>query len=235
MKRQRGRGGRKPGHQPNRNFESTGPDIKIRGSASHVYEKYLQLARDAQSSGDRVLAESYLQHAEHYFRVLRAMQPQAPPPPSYDQQRYDQAYDTDEGEDGIEDGVEGEIEAGEGHGAGGEQPDVFGGEYGGGDGRYPQQQRPEGQRGEGEFRRNRRRRGRFRPGEGGGEDRGYENRPPREEGQRAEGEAQGEAPREPRPPRGPRPPRPERGERPQREEGPVEGFGDALPAFLGND
>jgi hypothetical protein len=46
--------------------------VKIRGTASHVYEKYLQLARDAGSAGDRVMAENYLQHAEHYFRILLA-------------------------------------------------------------------------------------------------------------------------------------------------------------------
>ncbi len=49
---------------------------RIRGSASHVYEKYLQLARDANSSGDRVMAENYLQHAEHYFRIMVAQQAQ---------------------------------------------------------------------------------------------------------------------------------------------------------------
>jgi hypothetical protein len=48
-------------------YESNGPDVKIRGTASHVAEKYLQLARDAQSSGDPVAAENYYQHAEHYF------------------------------------------------------------------------------------------------------------------------------------------------------------------------
>ena len=53
-------------------FELTGPDVKIRGTAAHVYEKYLQLARDAGSAGDRVMAENYLQHAEHYFRILLA-------------------------------------------------------------------------------------------------------------------------------------------------------------------
>jgi len=58
MKRQRGRG-RKPGNPNNRSFESNGPDVKIRGNASHIYEKYLQLARDATSSGDRVMAENY--------------------------------------------------------------------------------------------------------------------------------------------------------------------------------
>src|SRR5262249_6443799 len=47
-------------------------DVKIRGTAAHVYEKYLQLARDASSAGDRVTAENYLQHAEHYYRILMA-------------------------------------------------------------------------------------------------------------------------------------------------------------------
>src|ERR1700710_2799182 len=51
-------------------YESNGPDVKIRGTASHVAEKYLQLARDAQSSGDPVSAENYFQHAEHYFRLI---------------------------------------------------------------------------------------------------------------------------------------------------------------------
>ena len=52
-------------------FESNGPDIKIRGTASHVAEKYVQLARDARSSGDPVAAENYYQHAEHYFRLMK--------------------------------------------------------------------------------------------------------------------------------------------------------------------
>jgi Domain of unknown function (DUF4167) len=92
VKRSR-RGGRRPQHNngggggggnnsgggfnPNRTFDSSGPDVKIRGSASHVYEKYLQLARDSNSSGDRVTAENYLQHAEHYFRIMAAQQAQA--------------------------------------------------------------------------------------------------------------------------------------------------------------
>jgi hypothetical protein len=94
MKRSR-RGGRRPQHtgnggggggngggggggfNPNRTFDSSGPEIKIRGSASHVYEKYLQLARDANSGGDRVMAENYLQHAEHYYRIMAAQQAQA--------------------------------------------------------------------------------------------------------------------------------------------------------------
>ena len=60
------------GFNPNRTYDSSGPEIKIRGSASHVYEKYLQLARDANSGGDRVMAENYLQHAEHYYRIMAA-------------------------------------------------------------------------------------------------------------------------------------------------------------------
>ena len=76
-------GGHRPqGNNYNRSFDSNGPDVKIRGNASHVYEKYLQLARDASSSGDRVMAENYLQHAEHYFRILQSM---GPPPGSQQQ------------------------------------------------------------------------------------------------------------------------------------------------------
>ena len=86
VKRSR-RGGRRPQHNggggggggnggggfnPNRTYDSSGPDVKIRGQASHVYEKYLQLARDANSAGDRVTAENYLQHAEHYYRIMAA-------------------------------------------------------------------------------------------------------------------------------------------------------------------
>jgi hypothetical protein len=55
-----------------RNYESNGPDVKIRGSAQQIAEKYATLARDAMSSGDRVMAENYLQHAEHYNRIIAA-------------------------------------------------------------------------------------------------------------------------------------------------------------------
>ena len=73
-KRMRGRNNRKGPNPLTRTYESNGPDVKIRGTAHHVAEKYLQLARDAQSSGDPVMAESYLQHAEHYFRLIAAAQ-----------------------------------------------------------------------------------------------------------------------------------------------------------------
>lgn len=74
-KRMRGRN--RKSHNPlTRVYESNGPDVKIRGTASHIAEKYQQLARDAQSGGDPVSAENYLQHAEHYFRLIAAAQEQ---------------------------------------------------------------------------------------------------------------------------------------------------------------
>ncbi|MBC7800523.1 MAG: DUF4167 domain-containing protein [Gemmatimonadaceae bacterium] len=95
MKRMRGRNHRPGGggggggpvrHQTgnvplNRNhvFDSSGPDLRIRGTSQQLFEKYLQLGRDATSSGDRVMAESYFQHAEHYFRILNAMNQAAAP------------------------------------------------------------------------------------------------------------------------------------------------------------
>ncbi len=223
MKRQRGRG-RKPGgggggHQPNRTLESTGPDIKVRGSAAHIYEKYMQLSRDAASSGDRVMSESYMQHAEHYYRLLRAMAPQQMP--QFEPRFQDYDFDEEGGGEAEEAGEGGEAVEAE---AGGEQP--YGQRPQGErrqDNRPPRQfreggqqqggQRPEGEPGgdemsaeggEGGFRNNRRRRNRnrYRPegdrGPDGGGDRG---------------------------------PRPEGGG----QEGPSEGFGESVPAFLGGD
>lgn len=63
------------GNAPNRVYESAGPDVKVRGTAQTVAEKYHQLGRDAQSSGDNVMAESYYQHAEHYYRIWASNQP----------------------------------------------------------------------------------------------------------------------------------------------------------------
>lgn len=65
-----GNNNRKSQNPLTRSFESTGPDVKVRGTPAHVAEKYISLARDALSSGDRVLAENYLQHAEHYNRII---------------------------------------------------------------------------------------------------------------------------------------------------------------------
>lgn len=69
---------RRQGMNINRALDSNGPDVRIRGTANQIYDKYLALARDASSSGDRVKAENYLQHAEHYFRMIRAIQPAQP-------------------------------------------------------------------------------------------------------------------------------------------------------------
>src|SRR6201990_105507 len=79
-------------------FESNGPDIKIRGTASHIAEKYLQLARDARSSGDPVAAENYYQHAEHYFRMIAAAQEQSRQTQPQQQPRPDEVTSED-GED----------------------------------------------------------------------------------------------------------------------------------------
>src|SRR5271156_3128521 len=75
-KRMRGRptNNRRGPNPLTRSYESNGPDVKIRGNAHHVAEKYLQLARDAHTGGDPVAAENYLQHAEHYFRLIAAAQ-----------------------------------------------------------------------------------------------------------------------------------------------------------------
>lgn len=103
------------GHNPlTKVFESNGPDVKIRGTASHVADKYIQLARDAQSSGDPVAAENYYQHAEHYFRLIAAAQEQFRQSPQYNQGQNNgseivtgndsrdganESFDDDEGED----------------------------------------------------------------------------------------------------------------------------------------
>ena len=76
MKRSRGRG-RRQQNPVNRSYDSNGPDVRVRGTASQVFEKYQALARDAMSAGDRVMAENYQQHAEHYFRIVQSFQQQA--------------------------------------------------------------------------------------------------------------------------------------------------------------
>lgn len=75
-RRMRGRGNRKGPNPLTRSYESNGPDVKIRGSAQQIADKYSTLARDAQASGDHVMAENYLQHAEHYNRIIAAAQSQ---------------------------------------------------------------------------------------------------------------------------------------------------------------
>jgi hypothetical protein len=64
-------GRRNGGYDPHSKFyESSGPDVKIRGTAANIAEKYQQLARDAHTSGDLVAAEAYHQYAEHYYRLV---------------------------------------------------------------------------------------------------------------------------------------------------------------------
>ena len=96
-RRVRGRNRSKGPNPLTRSYESTGPDVKVRGTAQHVADKYAQLARDAQSSGDPVAAENYYQHAEHYYRIIAGAQEQ------FRQQfgGYGQRPD-DDGEDGDE-------------------------------------------------------------------------------------------------------------------------------------
>ena len=102
QKRMRGRNNnhRKSQNPLTRVYESNGPDVKIRGTASHIAEKYIQLARDSQSSGDPIAAENYYQHAEHYFRLIAAAQEQfRQQNPYYNQQAQQGAQGSDDGED----------------------------------------------------------------------------------------------------------------------------------------
>ncbi|HET8997705.1 MAG TPA: DUF4167 domain-containing protein [Acetobacteraceae bacterium] len=109
----------------NRNhvFDSNGPDVRIRGTAQQLSEKYLQLGRDATSSGDRVMAEAYFQHAEHYFRILNAMNQaaqQGQPSGQGGQRRHYQGN----GEDGQSSGGSSESEESDSRAPGlGDQPE----------------------------------------------------------------------------------------------------------------
>src|SRR5262245_38620740 len=124
----RGRGrGRKPQNPLARNYESNGPDVKIRGTAAHIAEKYMSLARDALASGDMVTAESYLQHAEHYNRIIMAAQSQMGPQHGHQGEGPNGGYRQQRWS--PEGGDEGDDEGAEGGG-----PDMGGGELGqGGD------------------------------------------------------------------------------------------------------
>jgi hypothetical protein len=99
MRGRGGNGGNRKGPNPlTRTYESNGPDVKIRGTAQQIADKYLSLARDAQSAGDRVMAENYLQHAEHYHRIIAAAQAQLAVQPNRDQ-RPEAFEETDEDRD----------------------------------------------------------------------------------------------------------------------------------------
>ena len=112
-----GSNGRRPRGRPQRkqhggaprhnNFDSNGPEGRVRGNAHQVYEKYIGLARDALSAGDRVAAESYYQYAEHYYRVLNA---RTDPRPNGEDQPGRQSGNgqTEAADVGARGGVEGE-------------------------------------------------------------------------------------------------------------------------------
>ncbi|MEO8811704.1 MAG: DUF4167 domain-containing protein [Caulobacteraceae bacterium] len=192
MKRQRGRnrngggggggGGGKPQHNTNRAFDSNGPEgVKVRGAAQHVYEKYQQMARDAHTVGDRVLAENHLQHAEHYFRVMRAMQPLRPVSDIIGRDQFVSGYDID-----FEDESGAGAEAGEG-----ENESETNEADGGAEGQQPRfdQRRDAWQRDD---------RGQ---NDRGQNDRGQSDRPAADRFQGERGQAQGDRPREDRAPR----------------------------------
>ncbi|MGU3542320.1 DUF4167 domain-containing protein, partial [Methylobacterium sp. A52T] len=95
----RGRNRPKGPNPLTRSYESNGPDVKIRGTAQHIADKYAQLARDALAAGDPVAAENYFQHGEHYFRIVSGAQDQNRPANTggYASRPYDD--DMDEGDD----------------------------------------------------------------------------------------------------------------------------------------
>lgn len=107
--RMRGRG-RKGPNPLSRSYESNGPDVKIRGTAQHIAEKYSTLARDSAASGDRVMAENYLQHAEHYGRIVAAAQG------TFQLQQDDSDLADQMDEDGDEDGGNDQSYAGSSNG-----------------------------------------------------------------------------------------------------------------------
>lgn len=133
-RRSRGRGGnnnnagnnnnnnqnrRQNGPMRHQTFDSNGPDVRIRGTAFQIYEKYQALARDAQSSGDRVAAENYMQHAEHYYRIILQVNEQEgrnrPNDPRQGGNGHHQHYQggQQDGEDGGDEGEAGGAEGGE--------------------------------------------------------------------------------------------------------------------------
>ena len=94
-------------HNPlTRVYKSNGPDVKIRGTANHVAEKYIQLARDATASGDPVAAENYYQHAEHYFRLIAAAQEQFRQNQPFQQQPRPEGGSEQRADDNFDDGDE---------------------------------------------------------------------------------------------------------------------------------
>ena len=76
-RRSRGRGNGKRQPRGSNQIDSHGPEVRVRGTAQQVFDKYLALGRDATSTGDRIVAENMFQHAEHYSRILTLAQENA--------------------------------------------------------------------------------------------------------------------------------------------------------------
>ena len=117
--------GRKSSNPLSRNFESNGPDVKIRGNANHIAEKYSVLARDALTSGDTVMAENYFQHAEHYFRIIAANQQSNPQAAQNNSQRENSNGANNNQSDNVEKNASDEKSSGSGDQP---QPDIAAGE-----------------------------------------------------------------------------------------------------------
>lgn len=213
-----GGGGGNPG---NRVLDSNGPDVKLRGTAQTIAEKYMQLARDAASAGDRVMAESYYQHADHYYRLWLAAQP-AGQPIQFSRRLDEDVEDLEAGADGEDETAEapgeaaegGEVAAGEG--AAPAEGDAAAGDEGGQRPFRQRDNRDQGNRDQGN-----------REQQGGGRER-FRNRWPRRGDRNVEGrEGGGAAPEAAgdegeRPDRGERPERIERAPRRERAERPAE-------------
>lgn len=129
-KRMRGRGngrggGRKHNNQRSNVFDSNGPEVRIRGTAQQVLEKYLSLAREASANGDHVSAEGFYQYAEHYYRVHQAMQENAevnrPKPRSRPDEQGEAGQNEAAGSDSDQDGNAGGRQR-RGNGGGRNQP-----------------------------------------------------------------------------------------------------------------
>lgn len=92
----RGNQNRKPQNPLSKTYDSSGPGVKVRGNAQHIYEKYMALARDAQTSGDYVVYENFAQHAEHYKRIIIEATPIPNPEPLIEEELSEETESTPE-------------------------------------------------------------------------------------------------------------------------------------------
>lgn len=216
-RRPNGGGGQGGGNGANRVYDSNGPDVKLRGTAQTIAEKYMQLARDAHSSGDTVAAESYYQFADHYYRVWLAAQP-AGQPIQFSRRNADEEFD----EDGNE--IVAEAEAPESESA--EHAEVGESAAASEAGDAPQDGESQGQQPRQNFRNNRDN-NQNRDGNNQNGNRNFRQRWPRrndrynQDGQPNQQGAEGQSEQGERPERQDRYERQDRNERPERSEEPV--------------